>query len=216
MAEDNCHKKHENSPTNTEHPIRAFDPSWNELYQGQMSDILVTCPGCHEYHLRVRMRFNPRKMDPSSKVIFIDGACRNNGTYNARASIGIFFGPGCERNYGEELPDDLPATNQVAELYAATTAIQDTIDHEGDRKLCKLLIVTDSKYVVDGISDWIWKWKRNGWKTSNGTAVTNRDGFEELDRLVKQLEAKDTDVWFWHVPRALNREADRLAKEALD
>lgn len=97
-------------------------------------------------------------------------------------------------------------------------AIEDVIDNDPheNRRLCKLLVITDSKYLVDGISKWIWRWKRNDWTATSGAPVSNKRAFKELDRLVNVLEDRGTDVWFWHVSRDLNREADRMAKGRLD
>lgn len=213
-----CHKKHEAELPVTENPIRAFDPSRNRLYRGEMSDILEPCYGCAEYHLRVTTPGKPRDIDPCGLAVFIDGACRDNGRSYARASIGVFFGPGSERNYGCILGSRIQFTNQVAEISAAINAIRDTRSWypEEEKKICKLLIVTDSKYLVEGISDYIWKWKRNGWRNARGEPVHNQELFQELDGLVSEMEEEGIEVCFWHVRRELNGEADRLANEALD
>lgn len=217
MAAPTCHKQHEHPPTGRLHPIRAFNPTWNELYHGKISDVISTSPCCCEWRLRVQSPLHEEDLDSASVAMSVDGACRNNGRRNAQASIGVYFGPRAESNYSELLPEDLPATNQVAELYAAISALQDTLDHRGpDREFCKVLILTDSKYLVDGISEWIWKWKRNGYLNVKGLAVTNKELFQTLDCLISRLEQNGSDVWFWHVGRENNREADRLANEALD
>lgn len=217
MGHNYCHEMHEYPPTVPRHPIRAFDPWWNELYRGRISDIIKRCRYCDDYELRVKCpRY--RGTGCGSVVAFTDGACRNNGRYGARAGLGVFYGPRSDWNSSALLAGHISATNQNAEIYAAMMAVQDMIDMDpdGERDMCKLLIITDSKYVVDGISRWIWRWKRNGWRTANGTPVTSRKGFERLDRRVRRLEERGIDVWFWHVPRELNRDADRLANEALD
>lgn len=211
-----CHKKHEEELSESEHPIRAYDPSCNGLYNGEISDIIEPCPVCNENRMRVVTPGRRRGFDTSALAVFTDGACRNNGRHDAQASIGVFFGPGADRNFSSTLDDSFPATNQAAEILAAIAAIEMTTEYYSEKKICKLLIVTDSEYVVKGISDWIWKWKTNGWRTAKGEPVVNKELFQRLDGVVSDIEAKGSEVRFWHVRRELNRDADRLANEALD
>ena len=82
------------------------------------------------------------------------------------------------------------------------------------KKKTNLNIYTDSKYVMDGITNWINKWKLNGWKTANKKVVKNSDLWKELD--------KKTNLhiinWFWvkaHNQNVLNERADTLAKSAI-
>jgi ribonuclease HI len=56
-----------------------------------------------------------------------------------------------------------------------------------------LVIRTDSKYLIDGLQSWLSGWKRRGWRTASGSAVLNRDLWEQLDR------ARLADVGFQHV-----------------
>lgn len=71
-----------------------------------------------------------------------------------------------------------------------------------NRALELFIIVTDSAYIVNPITNYIIGWKRNDWKTSSGAEVANRDLWEfldaKLDRLSKQEH--DIDVLFWYVP----------------
>ena len=77
-----------------------------------------------------------------------------------------------------------------------------------------LNIYTDSKYVKEGITNWINKWKSNGWKTSNKEDVKNSDLWKELDKKIKDHHIK----WFWvkaHSENILNERVDVLAKKAI-
>ena len=74
-------------------------------------------------------------------------------------------------------------------------------------------IITDSKYVKLGITEWINNWKKNGWKTSNKKEVKNIQLWKELDSLVKNFDIE----WSWvkgHSKNQLNNEVDLLAKKA--
>lgn len=77
-----------------------------------------------------------------------------------------------------------------------------------------IVITTDSQYVMHGLTQWIQKWKQNGWKTTQKTAVKNSDLWRRLDALCKKLSLK----WQWvkgHDGHTENEIADRLAREAI-
>ena len=76
----------------------------------------------------------------------------------------------------------------------------------------KIQIYTDSKYVKQGITEWITKWKINGWKTSKKEEVKNKDLWLELDNLT----SKNSIEWVWvkaHADNDLNNEVDLLARK---
>lgn len=69
-------------------------------------------------------------------------------------------------------------TNNKMELTAAIQGLTDIQEVDG-----KVTVYTDSSYVIKGISEWIWGWKRRGWKTAEGGDVLNRDLWQALDAL---------------------------------
>lgn len=76
-------------------------------------------------------------------------------------------------------------------------------------------VVTDSEYVMKGITAWIGNWKRNGWRTAGRKPVRNRDLWQNLDRLAAAREV----AWRWvrgHSGVAGNERADALANQAID
>lgn len=87
---------------------------------------------------------------------------------------------------------------------------------EGLRTLktrCLVTLVTDSMYVKQGITEWLPKWKANGFVASSGRPVLNQDLWEQLDQLVRQHEVR----WEWtrsHCDHALQNRADALAAQA--
>ncbi|KAK8005879.1 hypothetical protein PG991_012176 [Apiospora marii] len=155
-----------------------------------------------------------------SVVVAVDGACRNNGQPSARAALGVFFRRCRQWNKSEILPR-ADATSQRAELCAALRALQtvrDVVAHEPDYSVLKRVILkTDSNYLVSNMTQWTLRWYDNGFTTARGLPVANRDLFEQLAACILHLETtKGIEVLFWHVRREQNRDADRLANVALD
>ncbi|EHK19844.1 uncharacterized protein TRIVIDRAFT_68171 [Trichoderma virens Gv29-8] len=151
-------------------------------------------------------------------IIAVDGACKGNGKPGARASVGVFVGNESEYNKSVLLSES-NATNQVAELQAGILALHQAmkirdIGLDGE-ELHEVVIKADSEYLVKGMTEWIFKWKANGYRTSKGTPVTNSALFQKLEELVGDLNASDVEVLFWHVPRSQNTRADELANKAL-
>ncbi|NWW40464.1 RNH1 Ribonuclease, partial [Panurus biarmicus] len=139
-------------------------------------------------------------------VVYTDGCCSGNGRSRARAGIGVYWGPGHPLNASERLAG--PQTNQRAEIHAACKAIEQA----KSQNIKKLVIYTDSKFTINGITSWVDNWKTNGWRTSSGGSVINKQDFERLDNL-----AKDIEIQWMHIPGHAgfrgNEEADRLARE---
>lgn len=79
------------------------------------------------------------------------------------------------------------------------------------KRPCLVAVYTDSQYVQKGISTWIAKWKRNGWRTSARKPVLNQDLWKELDEL---RDSHPEIIWNWvrgHSGHPQNERADRLA-----
>ncbi len=141
-----------------------------------------------------------------SKVvtIYTDGACRGNpgpGGWGASLEYG-----GNERHlYGGELD----TTNNRMELTAVIKAL------EALKFNCQIEIYTDSKYVLQGITEWLVNWKKRNWRTANKKPVQNVDLWQELDALVS---AHDIN-WHWvkgHSGHPGNELADQLANKGID
>ncbi|KAK7048798.1 ribonuclease H-like protein [Favolaschia claudopus] len=162
--------------------------------------------------------------------VFVDGACPNNGTPYARSGIGCALG--INENDQLSLPVDdkmdpgAPRTNQRAELLAAIHGLEMVVEkklqyHAGIRahlpsaeKEKVYVVAADSDYVVQGITDWVFQWKVNGWRTSKGVRPKNADLFKRLDDAVEGYERQGVTVQFLHVPREVNHVADALASRA--
>jgi ribonuclease HI len=151
-------------------------------------------------------------------VIAVDGACWNNGTAGARAAAGVFVGDESEYNDSFVLKVTNP-TNQVAELRAGIRGLEQALVIQSNgingSDLQQVVIKADSEYLVKGMTEWVFKWKKNGYRTSRGTPVTNAPLFKRLEELVIKLNGLNVEVLFWQVPRDRNKQADTWANMAL-
>ena len=100
-------------------------------------------------------------------------------------------------------------TNNRMELTAAIEALNALKSASG------VILYTDSKYVMDGINDWMPNWKKRGWKTSARKSVKNKDLWQLLDEATQR---HDID-WRWvkgHSDNPGNEKADELANLGVD
>ena len=134
--------------------------------------------------------------------IYTDGSCLENPGDGGWAAIIIIDQQKKIISGNQE-----NTTNNRMELLAPIEALKTL------QKNSKVEIITDSKYVKLGITEWIHNWKMNGWQTSNKKEVKNIDLWKQLDSLVKDFDTK----WSWvkgHSTDLLNNEVDLLAKKA--
>jgi ribonuclease HI len=99
-------------------------------------------------------------------------------------------------------------TNNRMELMAAISAL------EVLERASTLTIVTDSAYVKNGVTGWMFAWKRNGWKTADRKEVKNVDLWQRLDT----AQARHTVKWEWikgHAGHEENERADALARQGM-
>ena len=141
--------------------------------------------------------------------IYTDGACVGNPGPGGWAAIILLENDKKELFGGEKL-----TTNNRMELTAAIKGLEYCNLQEGKQlSLKEIKLYTDSVYLKEGITNWISKWEKNNWKTSNKKNVKNIDLWKKLKDLVtsKQIE------WCWikgHSGDPMNDLADKLAKEA--
>jgi ribonuclease HI len=144
-------------------------------------------------------------MDPDSMKtveIHTDGACLGNPGPGGWGALLRFAGRERELSGG-----DAATTNNRMELMGAIMAL------EALTEPCTAVLYTDSKYVQQGISEWMTKWLRSGWKTSGGHAVKNRDLWERLHAAA----ARHRVQWRWvkgHNGHPENERVDKLARDA--
>jgi ribonuclease HI len=139
-----------------------------------------------------------------SVIVHSDGACRGNPGPGGWAAV-LEYGA-----HRKELSGGSPATtNNRMELQAAIEALDSL------REPCEIEFFTDSRYVQNGVSAWIWGWKRNGWRTKAGQPVKNADLWRALDTAASRHKVK----WQWlkgHAGHEGNERCDALANAAID
>ena len=137
--------------------------------------------------------------------IYTDGACIGNPGPGGWAFV-IKYSNGEIKEFSGSTKF---TTNNKMELTASIKAIKYF------QKKIIINIYTDSKYLKDGITIWIKKWKLNGWKTSNKKKVKNSDLWKLLEKKIQNHEV----YWTWvkgHNENFLNEKADMLAKKAIE
>ncbi|MEA3410537.1 MAG: ribonuclease HI [Pseudomonadota bacterium] len=136
--------------------------------------------------------------------VFTDGAWRGNPGPGGWGAVLRYRGR--ERSLSGA---ESRTTNNRMELMAAIVALE-TLKRE-----CEVALTTDSKYLRDGITQWIENWKARGWRTAARKPVKNEDLWKRLDGAVSRHEVK----WHWvkgHSGHRENELADQLANEAID
>lgn len=99
-------------------------------------------------------------------------------------------------------------TNNRMELLAAISALE-TLERASE-----ITVITDSAYVKNGVTGWIFGWKRNGWKTSSKKPVKNIDLWQRLD----DAQQRHDVTWEWvkgHAGHPENERADELARSGM-
>jgi len=139
-----------------------------------------------------------------SVEIFSDGACRGNPGPGGWGALLNFKGKKKEIYGGER-----DTTNNRMELMAVIEALGTL------KRPCKVHIMTDSQYVMKGITEWINGWKRRNWKNSANKPVKNADLWVRLDEAVSGHDVR----WSWvrgHTGHPGNERADELANRGID
>jgi len=136
--------------------------------------------------------------------IFTDGACRGNPGPGGWGVLLRFNGTE-KKLKGSEAE----TTNNRMELMAAISAL------EALTQPCKVKLTTDSKYVLQGLTEWMPNWKKRNWQTAAKKPVKNVDLWQRLDAAAQTHEID----WHWvkgHSGHAENELVDQLANDAVD
>ena len=136
--------------------------------------------------------------------VFTDGACKGNpgpGGWGALLRMGSH-----EKELSGSDPD---TTNNRMEMTAVLQALNALIEP------CRVLLHTDSRYVIDGMTKWIHGWQKRGWINASKQPVRNADLWHDLIEAAKRHDIE----WIWvrgHSGHPENERVDRLASDAAD
>ncbi|MEB3285721.1 MAG: ribonuclease HI [Candidatus Sericytochromatia bacterium] len=137
---------------------------------------------------------------PNPVTLYSDGCALNNPGPGGWASILVYQGVEKEIVGGEP-----HSTNNRAEMMAVITGLQAL------KRPCRVHIVSDSQYVIKGMTEWLPGWVRRGWQNAAGEPVKNRELWEKLAAVVALHEVS----WEWvkgHAGHPYNERCDQLAK----
>lgn len=154
-----------------------------------------------------------KKTDSAQKeiVIFTDGSSRGNPGPGGWGAIIIFPSDGKREKYVVELGGgERSTTNNKMELRAVIEAVKYVLEYRSEDDNRKMLVYTDSSYLIKGITDWIDSWERNGWVKRGGSSVKNEDLWKELRTLSKKADISWKHVR-GHSGIAGNERADEIA-----
>ena len=136
--------------------------------------------------------------------IYTDGACSGNPGPGGWGAV-IFDNDNNQTNISGK---EKNTTNNRMEILAAIMALKKIKSNS------QITIYTDSTYVKNGITEWMFNWKKNDWKTASKKPVKNKDLWIKLDKLCE----KNKVSWKWvkgHATNKYNNLADQLATSAL-
>jgi ribonuclease HI len=140
--------------------------------------------------------------------IYTDGGCSGNPGPGAWAYI--LLEPEGETHDARFVPG---TTNNRMELQAVIESLE-AVRKRPDSASAQIEVFTDSRYVKNGISDWIHNWIKNGWKTRSKQPVKNQDLWRQLMSLSSTMNIR----WRWlqgHAGDRYNESCDRLVQEAI-
>ena len=137
-------------------------------------------------------------------IIYTDGACRGNPGPGGWGAL-VKFDEVTKEIFG----GSKDTTNNQMELSAAIEGLAIL------KEPCSVELFTDSKYVMDGITQWIQNWKKNNWRTAAKKDVKNKELWKKLDELISYHQVQ----WHWvkgHSGDMGNETADFLANKGID
>ena len=136
--------------------------------------------------------------------LYTDGACRGNPGPGGWGVL-LRYSDQERELYGYQAE----ATNNQMELMAAIRGL------EALKQPCEVILTTDSKYVLQGMTEWLAGWKRKGWRSASGQPVKNQDLWQRLDTAAQLHKIQ----WVWvrgHTGHPDNERVDGLANRAIN
>ncbi|KUJ09123.1 uncharacterized protein LY89DRAFT_690652 [Mollisia scopiformis] len=166
------------------------------------------------------------KVDRDSIVVSVDGAVKDG-----RAGFGAYFGKSSELNISSLAPEKKNQTKELALLLGTAECLKisyellilgpssspdSTPSESGSRKTKKkVVIITDSVYLVKCMADWIFVWQNKGLQTTKGEMVGNHVEIKGLGEVCLEVERVGCEIRFWLVEEGGVEDARKLAEQVL-
>ena len=198
-----------------------IEDTWNQSnikgYSGVLHKSFSTRKDAENFILESKSEKVNSSQSEYSEVVYCDGGCINNGSLDAFAGVGVWFGDNDPRNVSMAL-DFPPHSNQRAELRALWLAIE-ILKREKHEK--PTLIVTDSLYSINCVKEWCKKWiKEDWWPKSLEESKNPNLKIKNIDLIypiVKLLEGENIELKhvYGHKGNHGNEMADSLATNGI-
>jgi ribonuclease HI len=165
---------------------------------------IFTDPGRISNSPATRHHTQPQEMGLPPITMYTNGACFNNGKEDARSGSGIWFGQNDSRNTALKVPGKAQS-NQIGEICTVIIAAEKVLRYQ------PMIIVTDSKYVINGLTTHLDEWENKGW-----TEVKNKIFFKRAAYLLRKRSATTTFRWVkGHNGNPENEQSNALAKQGV-
>lgn len=143
-----------------------------------------------------------------SVTIYTDGSVRSNPGGNGGWACILIYADDNGKEFRKELFGAVVnTTNNRMEMRAALEGLKAL------KEPCEVTVITDSQYLANGMTSWVYNWKKNGWSNASGSSVLNQDLWQEL----VFAAARHKVTWKWvrgHNGNVYNERCDQLASRA--
>ncbi len=127
-------------------------------------------------------------------IIYTDGSSKGNPGPGGWASVVLFQNSGGQGKVWELGGREAHTTNNRMELRATIEALH-FVDKREELKKMPIIVHTDSAYVLNGITTWVYSWQKNGWRTADKKEVLNQDLWKELLGLAMKFKLDRDLSW---------------------
>ena len=134
---------------------------------------------------------------PREIVVFTDGSAINNGSKNAKGGVGVFFADNDPRNISKSIVNSNSngnsknkVTNNICELIGVILAIEKIVATEPTMSKLRIVLMTDSEYIVKSVLKYSINWRKNGYKNKQGKPIKNILLMKKVIELVEKYNVK--------------------------
>ena len=132
-------------------------------------------------------------IQPREIMVFTDGSTINNGSKNAKGGVGVFFADNDLRNISKSIVSSNvngKVTNNICELIGVILAIEKIVATETTMNKVRIVIMTDSDYIVKSVLKYSINWRKNGYKNKQGKPIKNIVLMKKVIELVEKYNVK--------------------------